>query len=142
MATSLQDLDPKIIAAALNNYYATPRTAGRGEYVQGAIFSRGRGLGSFFKAAIKAVAPIVKKAAHKAAPALKRTGQYMIEKGANAAIDTTVDMLNGVPAKEAFMENIEHAVDDVKVDAAKKLHSLRRKKLKLKKVKNGPLKFK
>ena len=144
MATSLEDLDLDAVQKVVEEYYSLQGTntsspvhgsgdfvqgklfsIGRG-YVQGSQFSRGRGLGSFFKKIVKATIPLVKKAGVAMAPIAKQTGQYMLERGTDVAIDTATDVLKGDSFNTALSRNAEMAMDDAAYDAARKLQSLKR----------------
>ena len=141
MATSLQDLDLDAVQRTFENYYGLqakteePYVQGniflRGNgYVQGSIFSRGHGLCSFIKKILKVAKPLAKRAGAALAPIAKQAGRYALERGADVAIDTATEVLNGVPFKEAFMENIERAADQAKSDAAYKVQALKRRSTK------------
>ena len=129
MATSLNNINHQTIQAILENYYSSSDndTAGRGEYVQGTIFSKGRGFGSIIKAVMKAATPLVKKAGRVLKPIAKKAGRYMLKKGVEAAADFTTDVLDGVSPAEAFYKNSEMAIENAKFDALRKISSMKRK---------------
>ena len=51
--------------ALKNNNFSSDSVAGAGPFVQGTIFSRGRGLGSIIRSAIRIASPLAKKIAKK-----------------------------------------------------------------------------
>ena len=139
MATSLQDLDLDAVQRTFENYYLTSDTGGNGDfvqgnifsrgqgYVQGSVFSRGKGLGSFIKSVIKVAKPLAKKVGTALAPMAKRTGQYMLERGTDVAIDTATDVLKGDSFNTALSRNAEMGMDNARYDAARMLQGMKRK---------------
>jgi hypothetical protein len=117
MATSLNNMDLKAVENALENYYFSSVTAGRGEYIQGTIFSRGKGLGSIIKAVMKAAAPIARKVGHALKPIAKKAGKYMLNRGVETAADIAADISSGVTPEKAFRQNAERAFENAKFDA-------------------------
>ena len=143
MATSPQIYDYEAIHRAIEEYYSSDKAVvGSGPYVHGTIFSKGRGLRSFIRKAIKIAAPIVKKAGKILKPMAKQAGQYALNKGAETARDIAADVLEGVPVEEAFRHNGHLAIENMKYDAAGKLRAFKRKQKTPPKVKNSKFKKK
>ena len=143
MATSLEDLDLDAVQKVFEEYYslqgtnATSHVHGNGDfvqgklfsigrgYVQGSQFSRGHGLGSFFKKIVKSAIPLFKKAGVALAPIAKQAGMYALERGADVAIDTATDVLNSEDFDAAFSRHKEMAMEKSKHNLANKLQGLK-----------------
>ena len=124
MATSLQAID-----TAIAHYYLSSDAEGGGDYVQGTIFSRGRGLGSIIKAAMKLAAPLAKKVGRVLKPVAKKAGRYVLKKGTEAVSDIATDVLSGVSVKDAFSHNAEMLVENAKYDALQKIRGLKTQRI-------------
>ena len=61
------------------------------------------------------------------APIAKQTGQYMLERGTDVAIDTATDVLKGDSFNTALPRNAGMAMENAKSDAANKIQALKRK---------------
>lgn len=127
MATSLNNMELKAIEDALKNYYSSSDPVGYGEYVQGTIFSRGKGLGSIIRSVMKAAAPIARKVGRTLKPLAKKAGKYMLNRGVETAADFATDVLSGVAPKEAFRQNAERVIENAKFDALHEVETLKRK---------------
>ena len=127
MTTSPRVIDMRAVENALEKYYLSSGTAGRGEYVQGTIFSKGRGIGSIIRAVVKAAAPLARKVGRAIKPIAKKTGRYILNRGVEAAADIATDMLSGVPPQEAFHRNASRTLENAKFDALQKLKGVKRK---------------
>ena len=129
MACSPQNIDLTAMEIALAKYYSSPNTVGHGgDYVQGTIFSRGRGLGSLIRAAIKVAAPLAKKAGRILKPIVKKTGIYMLNKGVDVAADVATDVLSGKSIKDSFQDNAEIALDNTRYDLINGLNTFKKKR--------------
>ena len=129
MARSPQNIDIKAMEIALEKYYSSPNTVGHGgDYVQGTIFSRGRGLGSLIRAAIKVAAPLAKKAGSILKPIAQKTGKYMLNKGIDVAADIATDVLSGESINDSIKQNTEMAFEDARYDAINGLNKFKRKR--------------
>ena len=114
---------------ALAQYYSSPNPVGHGgDYVQGTIFSRGRGLGSLIRAAIKVAAPLAKKAGRILKPIAQKTGTYMLNKGVEVAADVATDVLSGIPVRDSIKQNAQIAWEDMKYDGVQEIKNLKRRK--------------
>ena len=135
MSVSLQKAE-----AQIEHYYLTSSTSGYGSqpFVEGTIFSKGRGLGSFFRSAARMISPLIKSAARKIAPIAKKTGKYILKQGLNTVADTASDMLQGDSAAKALKNNTEATLENMRYDGlrqAEKLRSRKGKSLNRKKTK-------
>ena len=129
MATSPHILyDYAAIERAMEEYYSSSASGGGGNYVHGTIFSRGKGLGSALRSVMRIATPIVKKAVRVLKPMAKKAGKYVLKKGAEAATDIAIDVLEGVPIEDAARHRAAIAAENVKYDAVEKLKSHKRKK--------------
>ena len=128
---------PNDVRLALENYYLPSNSAlknlpsdsviGTGPFVQGTIFSRGRGLGSIIRSAIRIASPLAKKLGKVLKPVAKKVGRYALERGVETAADIATDVLTGVPPKEAFNYNTQVALENAKYDAVQKIQTIKRK---------------
>ena len=125
--------------AQIGQYYLAPSIYGQGipPYVEGTIFSKGRGLGSIFRSIARSVTPFIKSAARKIAPIAKKTGKYMLKQGLNMAADTASDMLQGSSAVEALTNNTAAALENMRYDGLRKVENLRPRKTKGSKLKRS-----
>ena len=70
--------------AQISQYYLNPLISGGGlapSYVEGTIFSKGRGFGSMMRSVAKSVAPLIKSAARRIAPIAKKLGNTYLNRG-------------------------------------------------------------
>ena len=138
MATSLDNV--RAAEIALEDYYSSIASiiGNGGDFVQGTIFSRGRGLGSIIKAAMKLAAPLAKKVGRVLKPVAKKVGRYALKTGAETVADIAVDVLSGDSVKDAFNNNAAALVENSKYDAIQKIRSLKRKRPNTSKAKKSP----
>ena len=119
---------PIDVERALKNYYLpSGPVVGGGPFVQGTIFSRGRGLGSIIRSAIRIAAPLAKKVGRALKPVAKKVGKYAVKKGVETAADVAVDVLSGTPIKDALIYNGKVALENARYDAVQKVKTLKRK---------------
>ena len=138
MATSLDNV--RAAEIALEDYYSSIASivGNGGDFVQGTIFSRGRGLGSIIKAAMKLAAPLAKKVGRVLKPVAKKAGRYVLKKGAEAAADISINVLSGDSVEDAFSNGAAALVEKGKYDAIQKIRSLKRKLPNTSKAKKSP----
>ena len=133
--------DYAAVAQALKNYYlSSEATIGAGPYVHGTIFSRGRGLGSLIRTAIKAVTPFVKKVGKVIKPMAKKAGRYAITTGVETGLNVATDVLAGTDPGDAIRYETERAAENMRYDLGQELQSYKRRRLstaKPKKVKKN-----
>lgn len=136
MAGAPQNIDYDAVEAALEKYYlgSTNDIAGHGEYVQGTIFSKGRGFGSVIRAVIRAATPIVKKVGHVLKPMVKKAGQYAAKRAVDIGADSIIDITQGVPPAQAFQQNAEKAMEDTMYDLGNAAKAMKRRSV----LKKGP----
>ena len=123
------DVSWRTAEAQISDYYLNPLTSGGGggpNYVEGTIFSKGRGFGSLLRGVAKTVAPFIKSAARKIAPFAKKAGKYVLKQGLNTVADTASDMLEGASAIDAFKNNSEATLENMRYDGLRKVANLRR----------------
>lgn len=138
MATSPESYDYEAISQAIRKYYlSSEATIGAGPYVHGTIFSRGRGLGSLIRTAIKAVTPFVKNVGKVIKPMAKKAGKYALTTGVETGLNIATDMLTGTDPSEALKYNLERSAENAKYDAVQELQSLKRRRLSTAKPKKG-----
>lgn len=115
--------------AQISQYYLNPLISGGGlapSYVEGTIFSKGRGFGSMMRSVAKSVAPLIKSAARRIAPIAKKTGKYILKQGMNTVADAASDMLEGSSAIDAFKNNTEATLENMRYDGLRKVANLRK----------------
>ena len=142
MATSVNNIDYNAVQRAFEIYYLSEdhEIAGRGDFIQGSIFSKGRGFGSIIRAVVKAATPLLKKAGRALKPLAKQSGEYLLHKGIGTVADITTDMISGVPPKEAIQNNGEIFIESAKSDT---IHGINNFKNQVqKRINKGPLKRK
>ena len=138
MATSPQIYDYEAIHRAIEEYYSSDKAVvGSGPYVHGTIFSKGRGLRSFIRKAIKIAAPIVKKAGKILKPVAKKAGQYALKAGVETATDIATDVLEGIPVEEAVRHNGQIAIENARNAALQEMKTIKRKTLSTPKTKTA-----
>ena len=129
MARAPQNIDLKAMEIALAKYYSSPNTVGHGaDYVQGTIFSRGRGLGSLIRAAIKVAAPLARKAGRILKPIAKKTGRYILNKGVDTIADIATDVFSGEPIKDSIKNNGLVAFENARYDAINEINKFKKKR--------------
>ena len=122
MKVSMQEAE-----AQIEQYYLTTSITGLGAtpFVEGTIFSKGRGFGSIFRSVVKAVTPFIKSAVRTIAPIAKKTGKYILKQGLNTVADTAADMLQGDSAAEALKNNAEATLENMRYDGLRQAEKLR-----------------
>ena len=138
MATSPQIYDYEAIHRAIEEYYSSDKAVvGSGPYVHGTIFSKGRGLRSFIRNAIKIATPLVKKATRVLKPVAMKAGQYALKAGVETATDVATDVLEGIPVKEAVRHRAAIAAENARNAALQEMKTLKKKKLSTLKTNNA-----
>ena len=127
MARSPEYFDLKATEIALEKYYLHSNTVGCGEFVQGTIFSKGRGFGSLIRAAIRAATPIAKRVAKTLKPMAKKTAAYAVKKGVETGIGSLIDVTQGIAPGEAIRRNAAKTMEDIQYDIHQKAQSVKRK---------------
>ena len=127
MATSVKNIDYNAVQRAFESYYLSEdhEIAGRGDFIQGSIFSKGHGFGSIIRAVVKAATPLFKKAGRVLKPLAKKTGRYMATKGVEAAADIATNVLSGIPAEEALQDAAEGILENAKFDSIQAINSMK-----------------
>ena len=138
MATSPQIYNYEAIHRAIEEYYSSDKAVvGSGPYVHGTIFSKGRGLRSFIRNAIKIATPLVKKATRVLKPVAMKAGQYALKAGVETATDVATDVLEGIPVKEAVRHRAAIAAENARNAALQEMKTLKKKKLSTLKTNNA-----
>ena len=123
----------------IEQYYLSPSITGEGTvpFVEGTIFSKGRGLGSIFRSVVRGVAPLIKSAVRHIAPIAKKTGKYMLKQGLNTMADTASDMLQGSSAAEALKNSSEATLENMRYDGLRQAAKIRSRNVNRVKRKNS-----